>query len=233
MKCFADIVQEIMTLNRERQETIFAMDDCAREERQRFRFNFKTDKERAEYMKTHLKAKEELDKKYMQLCELELAQKLKMKFLNHNARCALRNENLATIVDVWNQFKGKRYGEKTKEKITTIVAAQTGCNMWLKSGCMAITYYNYNFACPDVTSYLCDGKAFLVDNVIQEISMDDFQHEQEYIDDIDNRLKELQSAFQIVTEKERELQTAYNHFNALAVDGMKHFSFRQPRARLD
>lgn len=52
---------------------------------------------------------------------------LENKILKDNARRMLYAEVIEKILDIWNSYKGKPYGEKTKEKIRNQIKEATGC----------------------------------------------------------------------------------------------------------
>jgi hypothetical protein len=49
------------------------------------------------------------------------------KILKDNARRMLFAEVIEKILDIWNSYKGKPYGDKTKEKIRNQIKEATGC----------------------------------------------------------------------------------------------------------
>lgn len=53
--------------------------------------------------------------------------KIENKILKDNARRMLFAEVIEKILDIWNSYKGKPYGEKTKEKIRNQIKEATGC----------------------------------------------------------------------------------------------------------
>ena len=52
---------------------------------------------------------------------------LENKILKDNARRMLFAEVIEKIFDIWNSYKGKPYGDKTKEKIRNQIKEATGC----------------------------------------------------------------------------------------------------------
>lgn len=52
---------------------------------------------------------------------------LENKILKDNARRMLFAEVIEKILDIWNSYKGKPYGDKTKEKIRNQIKEATGC----------------------------------------------------------------------------------------------------------
>ena len=53
--------------------------------------------------------------------------KIENKILKDNARRMLFAEVIGKILDIWNSYKGKPYGDKTKEKIRNQIKEATGC----------------------------------------------------------------------------------------------------------
>lgn len=58
---------------------------------------------------------------------------LENKILKDNARRMLYAEVIDKILEIWNSYKGKPYGEKTKEKIRNQIKEATGCWAYFKS----------------------------------------------------------------------------------------------------
>lgn len=57
--------------------------------------------------------------------------KIKIAILAQNAKRAFFAENIGKICDVWNKYAGKKYGEKTAEKIRDELKTATGAGVWI------------------------------------------------------------------------------------------------------
>lgn len=56
---------------------------------------------------------------------------IKIAILTQNAKRAFFAENIGKICEVWNSYAGKKYGEKTAEKIRAELATETGAGVWI------------------------------------------------------------------------------------------------------
>lgn len=65
--------------------------------------------------------------------------KIENKILKDNARRMLYAEVIDKILDIWNSYKGKPYGDKTKEKIRNQIKEATGCWAYFKSEDMSLS----------------------------------------------------------------------------------------------
>lgn len=156
-----------------------------------------------------------------------------IKILRNNAKIALFNEVLPVALEVLKKYKGKPYGEKTKEKISEEVKAATNCRFYIGSS-YASQSFNiypvdtfgtaYNISCG--TEYK-DGnnKVLLINNKIQLITFDEialYYIDREYIEDIPHRVEELKQLYNKAVAKQKELETICNKYNALAVGDLQH-----------
>lgn len=64
---------------------------------------------------------------------------LENKILKDNARRMLYAEVIEKILDIWNSYKGKPYGDKTKEKIRNQIKEATGCWAYFNSECLSLS----------------------------------------------------------------------------------------------
>lgn len=58
--------------------------------------------------------------------------KIKIAILTQNAKRAFFAENIGTICEIWNRYAGKKYGEKTAEKIELELRTSTGAGVYIK-----------------------------------------------------------------------------------------------------
>ena len=57
--------------------------------------------------------------------------KIKIAILTQNAKRAFFAENIGKICEIWNSYAGKKYGEKTAEKIRDELSTATGAGVWI------------------------------------------------------------------------------------------------------
>lgn len=222
MKTFTHITEEIKSLSNEINETKNKIDA----ENNRFRLEAKnmTFDERMEYWEATADEREKSAEVIVELEEKHTKQKLTMKLMQHNARTTLFYETLPIIIEVWNKYKGKRCGEKTYQKIKDEIFEKTGKKVWLGG------FHNDTFHILDGFAYAngYEVKAYtkyehniLIDNVIQEITMDDFQDGKQYVENIEVRVEKMLKVYKEAMEKKKELEAVYSLFNALTVDGIE------------
>lgn len=158
-------------------------------------------------------------------------QRLEIKgyYLRNNAKIALFNEILPVFVDTINRFKGKRYGEKTRLKISDEIQSKCGCRVFIETsynekiivyGVSGTNCYNVNFS-----GKYEDGKQkkVLIDNVIQEVSVDDFSLDyinRTYYENIDEHIERLEDIRKQVNELHAKMKVLIDEYNNGVVDGV-------------
>lgn len=161
--------------------------------------------------------------------DLELTRKI----LKNNAKVALFNEVLPVALDILKKYRGKPYGEKTREKIAEEVKAATNCRFYISSRYSSHSFEvypanafgnNYNISCG--TEYT-DGnkKPILIDNKIQLVTFDEislYYISCDYVEDIPHRVEELKQLYKEAVSKQKELETICSCFNTLAVGDIPH-----------
>ncbi len=110
---------------------------------------------------------------------LELA----LKYAKDNCRIAFYENSIEVFCEAWNKFAGKKLGERTKEKIQEVTkAAPLPFSWYFKCGCDWLEFIPLNeegysgrtvFGYEDIQIDCL--KNILVDNVIQEITPEDFR----------------------------------------------------------
>lgn len=151
------------------------------------------------------------------------------KILKSNARVALYHEVIPVALEVLAKYRGKPYGEKTRDKISKEVYEKTGCRLYIdcrySSHSLEIYPHNapgndYNLSCGTVYA----GGQFrplLVDNKIQPILLDEIVLRYvptEYVEDIPARVEELKNLYQEAVKARDELKAICDKYNNLAGD---------------
>lgn len=157
------------------------------------------------------------------LTEQYTKQKLMLKLMESNARTTLFYETMPVVIEVWNKYKGKRCGEKTYQKIKDEIFEKTNCHVYLSgynNDKFSISYGEY-YGRYNVDAYTTYEHNVLINNVIQEITMDDFQNKKDYVEDIEKRAEELINKYSEAMKKRKELEAVYDEFNILTVDGIE------------
>lgn len=165
-------------------------------------------KERAEARK---KVEDDIAKLNEEESDLTLA----IKILRHNAKVALFNEVVPVALKILEKYKGKPYGEKTRQKICDEVKAATGCRFYLAGNKISIYGDTDDITCGTnyETSFLIDNKIQIID--FAEIGL--WYEKNEYVEDIPKRIAELKAAYTAAYEIQNELEKACSKYNTLAV----------------
>lgn len=154
--------------------------------------------------------------------------RLRIKYLNNNAKIALFYEVMPSVLEVLSKYEGKRYGEKTEKKISDEIKEKTNCSMYIRYGKIhvcSVDKYGYDFDC-GVKSELHDKK-ILDENKIQHIEMEDLSISyinRNYYEDIDSTIEELERLHKEAKQKQDELNGIFEKYNELTVDGIDTFS---------
>ncbi len=155
-----------------------------------------------------------------------------IKILNSNAKIALYNETMPTVLEALAKYKNKSYGPKTEEKIKDEIKEKTNCSFYISERYGSQTYHiiplefsnnNYNIECG---SKCIDGKQkkLLDENKIQVLEFNDltlYYTSKEYIDNIPKRIKELKKLYKKAYEKQQELEKICSEYNNIAVGNIK------------
>lgn len=187
-------------------------------------------KEQIEYRKTHREEINAIDMKIETLSDENKINTLKVNILNNNYKIALFYELMPRALEVFNKWKNKPYGEKTKEKIKEEILEKTGKVVYIQDNsfrCIGINGdYGNNLECG--TKYI-DGskKPILVDNKIQELNMDDLEVyyiNKDYVENLDKEVEIILELHNKALTLKKELENVCNEFNEHAVDGISYLS---------
>lgn len=220
MKKFNAIIKEV----KQTQQNIKEIEEKTKEIQNTY-LNIMDLKERHEKKKT---AENEL----LRLEEKKKDLQITIKILNSNAKIALYNETMPTVLQVLTKYKGKPYGPKTEQKIKDEIKEKIKCGFYISERYSSQEYHisplefisnDYNIECG--TKYI-DGKQkkLLDDNKIQVPELKDltiYYSSKEYIDNIPKRIKELKKLYKKAYEKQQELEKICIEYNSLAVGNIK------------
>lgn len=119
MKTFKEIMEDIKHTNKQLEES------KATEKELADKFMLKYDRaKRKETYKDHL-----TDLKKAEETTKNLS--LTVKFLQNNARIALFNDVMPVLLDILSKYKGKPYGEKTRDKIAKELEERIGARAYI------------------------------------------------------------------------------------------------------
>ena len=163
--------------------------------------------------------------------ELETAKKIGL-ILKNNYNNRLAAEVLPALVEVLKKYNGKKYGEKTQEKMREEFKAMTGCGLYLKR-------FTFSQKCNNAHIYeMRDGykqgeeiefftaNAYIIndDNIIQAQPADAFKlyDYREYIENPAERAAGLAEKKKELDELRNAFNKAVDAYNALTVNGIDH-----------
>lgn len=164
--------------------------------------------------------------------ELETAKKIGL-ILKHNYNHRLAADVLPALVEVLKKYNGKKYGEKTQEKMRDEFEAMTGCGLYLERAifsqeCNHAKIYEMRDGykrgeeiefCTAINNYIIND-----DNIIQAQPADAFKlyDYSEYIENPAERVAELAEKKKELDELRNAFNKAVDAYNALTVNGIDH-----------
>ena len=185
------------------------------------RINKKKEPEVIEMHNTYLKTVENLT-------NVEIDYIVKIALLKNNAKFALMNDVIEVVVNAFNKFSGKPYGEKTKEKISNEIKENVGCGAYISNNTIHVYTLDYVGREYDLEIGMKDYKnKFLIDNKIQKFTRDDlklYNGSNSYIEDIDTEVKYIRDAQAKIIEKEQELKKMCDDYNKHTVNGIDYIT---------
>lgn len=220
MKKFNAIIKEV----KQTQQKINKLEEKTKQIRNTYK-NIMDIKERHEKMKT-------VENDIVRLEEKKKDLQITIKILNSNAKIALYNETLPTVLEVLAKYKNKPYGPKTEQKIKDEIKEKTNCSFYISVRYSTQEYHifplefisnDYNIVCG--TKYI-EGKQkkLLEDNKIKVPELKDltiYYSSKEYIDNIPKRIKQLKKLYKKAYEKQQELDAICSDYNNLCVGSIK------------
>lgn len=174
--------------------------------------------------------KDHNDKLHEQIGEVhkkERSAKIERYIIINNLKVALLTESKSAVMEVLKKYDSKRYGEKTRDKISEEIKQKTGAlnarigkdvvvtfdnipGSWNNS---ALKYYSYDESAENKYPYI------LQDNVIKAPA--DLKFNGEYIEDITARAQQIQDNFIKAMEAYEEYKKAREAYNDLTVQGLR------------
>ena len=153
-----------------------------------------------------------------------------LKILKHNAEIAFIHEYLPLVLDILNQYKGKRIGEKTEEKIRNTIKEKYNIGVSFNHS-KDITLYAYNYYALNRTNieicakYNNEAKDyyrnFNAENKLNELSVDMFHVKDNYIEDIEAYIKDKKAKIKAINEAIAVLKNSIDEYNDNLISGIE------------
>lgn len=163
--------------------------------------------------------------------ELETAKKIGL-ILKNNYNHRLAADVLPALVEVLKKYNGKKYGEKTREKIGEEFQAMTGCGLYLERATFS-RYCNHAHIYEmrdgykrgeEIEFFTANAYIIINDNIIQAQPADAFKlyDYSEYIENPAERVAELAEKKKELDDMRNAFNKAVDAYNALTVNGIDH-----------
>lgn len=187
------------------------------------RINKKKESEVIEMHDTYLKAIEKWS-------NIEINCKVKIALLKNNAKFALMNDVVDVVVDAFNKFSGKPYGEKTKEKISNEVKEKVNCGAYIYNNIIHVYMMNYVGREYDLEIGMKNySNKFLINNKLQKFTRNDlklYNGSSNYIENVDTEVKYIRDTQRKIIEKEQELEKMCEEYNKHTMNGINSIIIR-------
>lgn len=159
---------------------------------------------------------------------------LTVRLLQNNARIALFHDVMPVLLEVLAKYKGKPYGEKTREKIAKEVEERTGARAYIGTkynqdeiSIYSARGYGNTYSITAGTKYNAETKEYnriLIDNKIQVLPIECFEVwyiRPEYFEDISAAVTEMKELYSKAYSMQKELDSICSAFNKYAVEGIE------------
>lgn len=163
--------------------------------------------------------------------ELVTAKKIGL-ILKNNYNHRLAADVLPALVEVLKKYNGKKYGEKTEEKMSEEFKAMTGCGLYLERNifsqkCNDAHIYEMRDGYrrgEEIEFFTNSNNIINDDNTVQAQPADVFRVYDfgEYIEAPAERVKELDAKREELGEMRAAFNKAVDAYNALTVNGIDH-----------
>lgn len=216
MKTFKEIMEDIKHTNKQLAESKATEKEL-------------TDKFMSEYDRA--KRKETYKDYLTDLKKMEETTKnlsLTVKFLQNNARIALFHDVMPVLLDILSKYKGKPYGEKTREKIAKELEERIGARAYIgtRYDTDEIRIYPSNSFgnTYTITVGTKPNEHVLIDNKIQILPLESFSIwyiNSRYFEDIQAAIVEMETLYNKAYSMQKELDSICSAFNKYAVEGIE------------
>lgn len=213
MRKFGEHMTEIGELRKE----LSSLEKSKEELTRKLRAMFKDIGYIREHMEDYKKYREEEERLRSEILDVTI----KLKIMENNAKIALFHEMMPVAIDIMKKWKGKPYGDKTKEKIRKEMLDRTECALYLYWSQASIVHTKYNISIDIATK---GDKDFLQHNKIQEVNIEDMfvaYINNTYFEDLDSAVQNLKKLHTEAVQKKKEFEDVCSRYNKLCVDGLR------------
>ena len=180
---------------------------------------------RAQYDAELSKIAEIGEKKYML--------RLKLEYMENNRKALLYKAILPAIIEILNRYNGKKYGEKTREKMREDFKTMTGCTFYIQNEsysrdkiCFALLDSN---GCCYAGDYITiwpkqyEIKILYNNEINGALTAHDFSSYdfKPFIEDVNGQVKKVMKAYKDAEKAREKYAETIHTFNALTVGRMR------------
>lgn len=153
---------------------------------------------------------------------------LTIKFLQNNARIALFHDVMPVLLDILSKYKGKPYGEKTRDKIAKELEERICARAYIgtRYDTDEIRIYPSNSFgnTYTITVGTKPNEHILIDNKIQILPIESFSIwyiNSRYFEDIQAAIEEMETLYNKAYSMQKELDSVCSAFNKYTVEGIE------------
>lgn len=215
MKTFKEIMEDIKRTNKQLEESKATEKELVDK--------FMSEYDRAKRNETYKDYLTDLKKAEETTKNLSLT----IKFLQNNARISLFHDVMPVLLDILSKYKGKPYGEKTREKIAKELEERIGARAYISTryDTDEIRIYPSNSFgnTYTITVGTKPNEHILIDNKIQILPIESFPIwyiNKRYFEDIQAAIDEMETLYNKAYSMQKELDSVCSAFNKYAVEGI-------------
>ena len=140
------------------------------------------------------------------------------------------NDVIDVVIESFNRYAGKPYGEKTKDKISHAIQEKTNCCAYVTGNQILVTPVNSIGLEDSIKIGTTDFNIkILVDNKIQTLEKENFclwDVKSNYIEDLDAEARTIRNMQAEIMKRKEELEQMCIEYNSHAVKGINHISLQ-------
>lgn len=222
---------ELMNATRELKKPVMSFEEHAKicENFRKEYTTATTDTER-EKIRANKRRLDEIDKENIIFNE---SLKIKLEIMQNNKRVLFNQEITPTILEILSKYNGKKYGEKTAEKIRNEIKERVNCSVYFGGYShktdLHITELIDGYTSPASAEIILNSNyetPFIDENNVVNgtLSLNDLRiaNTTEFITDIDNYAEKLTTAKKEIIEMHDKLNALISDYNSLLFGNFEH-----------